>query len=138
VAARRDDIRFELGLVNYPVLTREARMAYWAISEAYLRKIAELCRQHGVPLVLVVIPPFERIDGTTRFDEPYEVLGGIAREIAAPTIELLDGFRGRDPRSLYFEYDRHLRAEGDRLAAQAIAAELSRLGILDRGRIEIR
>jgi hypothetical protein len=130
VAAHRGDIRYDVGLVNYPVLTREERMAYWERSKRYLGQIQALCRARGAPLVLVVFPPYERFDGSTEFDEPYAMLDAIGAELGVPVIQLLPAFRARDARSIYFAYDRHLRPEGTQLAASVIGDELARLGLL--------
>ena len=125
VAAHRGDVSMDLGLVNYPVLTREKRLQYWARSKHYLGEIEALCRARGVPLVLVVFPPYERFDGTTSFDEPYQELDATGAALGVPVIQLL----GTLSRSSYFPYDRHLRPEGTAAAAGAIARELVRLGL---------
>src|SRR5262249_22324448 len=96
VREHRGEIRYDLGLVNYPVGTREERLAYWAISAKYLEMMSLLCRERGVPMVLLVIPPAERLDGTTEFDEPYEVLEELGRRLSVPVINLLPDFVGKD------------------------------------------
>ncbi len=128
VRAHRDDIRYELGLVNYPVLTREQRLAYWAVSEQYIEKMATLCRTHGAHLILVVIPPLTRLTGETDFTEPYEVIDRVGAALSVPVINLLPDFIGKDPYSLYYKFDGHWTATGHDLAAQVLDRELRRLG----------
>ena len=130
VREHQDDIRYDLGLVNYPVRTREERLGYWAFSAKYLETMSALCRARGVPMVLLVIPPAERLDGTTEFDEPYEVLHELGRRLSVPVVNLLPDFVGKDPYSLYYKFDRHWTPEGNRLAAEVVARELRRVGVL--------
>src|SRR5262249_61239310 len=79
----------------------------------------------GIPLVLVVFPPYERFDGTTDFDEPYAELDAVGAALGVPVIQLLPAFS----LSLYFPWDRHLRPEGTGVAASTIARDLARLGL---------
>ena len=130
VRAHRDDIRYELALVDYPVLSRDQRMAYWAVSQKYLEKIAALCRAHGARLILVVIPQVERLTGETDFNEPYEVLDQLGAALSVPVINLLPDFTGKDPYALYYKLDRHWTAEGHRVAAHVLDRELRRRQVL--------
>lgn len=130
VADLREDLHYNLGLVNYPVLTRERRREIWETSRRQLRAIAGLCRDRGIPFVLVVIPPWERLDGTTDFAEPYEELDQLGQDLSVPVIQLGDAFAGKDPATLYYRYDRHWSPAGHRLAAQVLDGELRRLGLI--------
>jgi hypothetical protein len=130
VRAHRGDVQYDLGLVNYPVLDREQRLAYWQQSKLYLSKIAALCREHGVRMILLVIPPVERLIGETHFDEPYTVLDDIGKELAVPVVQLLPDFLGQPPDVLYYPYDRHWTPEGQRQAAEVLDRELRHLDVL--------
>jgi hypothetical protein len=124
VREHRDDIRYDLALVNYPVLSRDQRMAYWSVSKAYLEKIAGLCRAHDARMLLLVIPPYERLIGETDFQEPYEVLDDLGRQLSIPVVQLLPDFLRESPDTLYYTYDRHWTPEGHRRAAEIVDREL--------------
>jgi hypothetical protein len=123
IEKHRDDIRINLGLVNYPVLGRVRRLAYWQISKQYLAAINVLCRERGVPLVLVVIPG----EGEAGFDEPYEIIDQIGYNLAIPVIHLRSALAG--PETSY-PLDGHWNSEGNRQAALIVDRELRRLDIL--------
>jgi hypothetical protein len=130
VRAHRGDVQYDLGLINYPVLDREQRLAYWEQSKLYLGKIAALCREHGVRMILLAIPPVERLTGETHLDEPYAVLDDFGKELAIPVVQLLPDFLGQSPDVLYYPYDRHWTPEGQRQAAQVLDRELRHLDVL--------
>ncbi len=130
VRAHRGDFRYDLGLVNYPVGEESARLAAWDVSRTYLGKMAALCRARGVRMILVVIPPVERLNGETGFDEPYRVLDALGGELSLPVIQLLPEFLGGDADALYYPLDRHWTAAGHALAAETIARELRRRALL--------
>jgi hypothetical protein len=125
VEEHRDDIRINLGLVNYPVLDREQRLGYWQISKKYLTAIHRLCQQRGVPLVLVVIPGA----GPADFDEPYEFLDQIGYELSIPVIHFRSAFMAPLEKTSY-PLDGHWNPEGNRKAAAIVDRELRRLNVL--------
>ena len=130
VAARRGDIRYDLGLVNYPIGSRETRLEYWRLSLGYLEKMRRVCGEHGAPMVIMVIPPIERLLGQTTLDEPYEVMKDFGRAHDVPIVDLLPSLQGEAPESLYFKYDRHWTPRGQQVAADVLAAELQRWHLL--------
>lgn len=128
VQDRKDDIRINLGLVNYPVADRKQRLGYWQLSRGYLGKIHRLCKAEGIPMVLVVIPVLdpEVID----FAEPHEVLEEIGRDLSVPVIHLLPEFLNQSIERLTYELDGHWTPEGNRIAATIIDRDLRRLNLL--------
>jgi hypothetical protein len=130
VQQHRGDPRYDLGLINYPVGSRSERQAYWDISQRNLAAIAELCRAHGTQMMLLVIPPFERLTGETRFDEPYEVLDDFGGRLGIPVIELLPDFLSAQPTDLYYSYDRHWTPQGHERAAAVVDRTLRQLEVL--------
>jgi hypothetical protein len=133
VAARRGDIRYDLGLVNYPIGSRETRLGYWSLSLEYLEKIGRVCAEHGSPMVLMVIPPIERLLGQTTLEEPYEVLKNFGRAHDVPVVDLLPSLQGERPDDVYFKYDRHWTPRGQQVAADVLEAELQRWHLLPTG-----
>jgi len=127
---RRADISYNPALINFPVLTREQRLEYWKTSEKFLSNMVAMCRSRGIPFVLVVIPPYQRLSGETSFGEPYQILDEFGRKSSAPVIQLLPDFLMRKPDDLYFKYDRHWTQEGNRLAAAVVDRELRSLQLL--------
>jgi hypothetical protein len=130
VRERKTEIGYDLGLINYPLLTREQRLEYWKVSEKYLSDMTMVCRARGIPFVLVVIPPYQRLTGETTFDEPYQILEDFGREYSVPVIQLLPDFLKRKPEELYYKYDRHWTRDGNQLAAAVVGRELRRLSLL--------
>jgi SGNH hydrolase-like domain, acetyltransferase AlgX len=133
VRDRAADIGYDLGLVNFDAVDASARREFWELSEGYVGRIAELCGAHGIHVVLVVIPPAERLMGLTHLDEPYEVLDDLGRDLGVPVIQLLPRFTRERARPLYYEYDRHWNAEGNRIAADVVGERLLSLGIVPTG-----
>jgi hypothetical protein len=125
VQDRRDDIRINLGLVNYPVLDRKQRLEYWKLSRGYLADIHRLCNVRGIPMVLVVIPVLD--PKVNQFKEPYEVLDEIGRDLSIPVIQLLPEFQKWPPERLEYKLDRHWNSEGNHLAATILDRELRKL-----------
>jgi hypothetical protein len=128
VQDRRDDIRINLGLVNYPVLDRGRRLEYWKLSWGYLADIRHLCNVHGIPMLLVVIPVLDA--EVNQFKEPYEVLDEIARDLSIPVIQLLPEFQKWPQERLEYKIDRHWNSEGNRLAATILDRELRKQNLL--------
>lgn len=133
VAARRGDIRYDLGLVNYPSGSRDSRLGYWKLSLEYLEKMRRECAAHGAPMVLMVIPPIERLLGQTTLEEPYEVLKDFGRVHDVPVVDLLPSFQGEAPENVYFKYDRHWTPRGQQMAADVLEAELRRWHLVPTG-----
>lgn len=130
VAARRGDIRYDLGLVNYPSGSRETRLGYWSRSLEYLEKMRGLCDAHGTRLVLMVIPPIERLLGQTTLDEPYEILDAFGKAHDVPVLNLLPSFQAQQAEQVYFKYDRHWTPRGHQVAAEVLETNLRRWHVL--------
>lgn len=130
IKAHQDDIRYNLGLINYPVTTAAQRRAYWKISKTYLAKIKTLCQAKEIPVVLVVIPPYETLAEPNSFDEPYLILEEIGQTLDMPVIQLRPAFLAHDVPDLYYAVDQHWTAVGHRLAAEVVERALRGLGLM--------
>ena len=128
VQDRKDDIRINLGLINYPVLDRNQRLEYWKISQGYIADIHRLCNTRGISMVLVVIPILD--PRVNQFKEPYEELDQIGRDLSIPVIQLLPEFQKWPPERLEYKIDQHWNSEGNRLAATILDRELRKLNLL--------
>ena len=99
--------------------------------------IAEVCREHGVRLLVVMIPTREQVrpapaDGAAARDveKPNRLFAEWFGAAGIPFLDLLPVLRDApagDP--LYYRFDGHWTPRGHAVAAQAIAARLADLGI---------
>jgi hypothetical protein len=128
IEEQKGDININLGLINYPVGTKEQRREYWRISISYLKKMHQLCKADGIPMALVVIPVLE--PEVNQFEEPYKVMEEIGQELSVPVIHLLPEMRRWSAEDLVYELDGHWNAEGNRLAATIVDKELRNLHLL--------
>ncbi len=94
--------------------------------EASLRRFGRMARRGGFRAFVVPVPPREDARGS---------LAVLRRNNHDPTIRVLDVNRrlaalaraeGRTHRDLYYRYDNHLNADGQRLFARAVAGSLFR------------
>lgn len=93
-----------------------------------MRRIIELCREHGIRPVFALIPMPQ--DGVLMEDAP--VLLELAQSAGFDVIDLSDVYSGHDQRALVVaEWDRHPNADGHRLIAERLFDELADRGILN-------
>ena len=113
---RSDSARYRIGLM-----------------EAVIERVHGFLQQHGVGLVLLVIPaPTDVCDGRAgmepaRFPDyapsgPSDVLAGFARGRGIPYLDLFPVYRGPECRMHYFRHsDNHWNGSGQALAAERMA-----------------
>jgi hypothetical protein len=111
---------------------------YWVATAERLHEIADVAREHGLPVILLAFPMENQIKHTY----PNLVWAEKLREIWAPTgfplIDLEPAYRrtresGRNP---FLPYDLHPSPHGMEIAAEALYEEIRRQGYLglDRDR----
>lgn len=118
-----------------------------ARTQGNLRRIRDHCRRLGCPFVLVTYPYAHQVSGREwdlgriqwgflpgDVSDPW-----LMREMAAfgaregfPVIDLTEDFRRSADFPLYYAKDGHWTAKGHVLAAEGIARELLRLGVVPR------
>lgn len=131
VRERKEDIRVNLGSVNYPVSNQRRRLEYWRISKSYLKDMHRLCQEQQVPMILSVIPVLEADTGQfNEFEEPNEILKELGKELSIPVVFLITEFRKWSAKQLFFELDGHWNALGNRVAAGAMDRELRSMNLL--------
>jgi hypothetical protein len=131
---RREDIRVNLGSINYSVTDRRRRMEYWERSKSYLKDMHRLCQEQQVPMILSVIPVLEADTGQfNEFEEPNEILRELGKELSIPVVFLITEFRKWSAKQLFFELDGHWNALGNRVAAGAMDRELRSSNLLPSG-----
>jgi lysophospholipase L1-like esterase len=124
----RDDIRVNLGIINYPVRNQQERLKYWNLSLSYLSQIQLFCQTRKIPMILVVIPDLH--PDPDRFNEPYQILDNWGRKNSIPVIQLFPTMSKNNPEKLVFELDGHWNEEGNKLASQIIDKELRHFHLL--------
>ena len=91
--------------------------------EAGLELLSELQEEHGLPVIVLVLPDFSHLAGEYASGRIHRSLADAAR--AHPdirVIDLLEEFSRRDPRLQVFSYDGlHLNHNGHRRMAQILA-----------------
>ncbi len=118
-------------------LERPGEREAWAATERYMAGIAELARQRGLPLVLVLYPHAHQVSasespvgrrkvgagpGLYRSDRPFRQLKAIAARLGLPVIDVVELFRGRSAREgpLFFVEDMHHNPRGAQVFAQGV------------------
>lgn len=116
--------------------------ALWGATQGQMAAMAEIARERGVPLAVVLIPERMQVDvgqwqnvirpmgasgDTYRADWPNQRLVALCRELDLPVLDLLPVFV-QAPRDepLYIQLDGHWTWRGHEVAATAIDAFLRR------------
>ena len=100
----------------------------WRVTLALLARMNALCAQQKIRFAVVVVPTADRVtDPGLR--SPQEVLRDFGRRESIPVLDLLPDFENRVD-EVYLVNDLHWTAQGHRIAAQSIAAFLSKEGLL--------
>jgi len=117
-----------------------------ALMKAVMRRIRDVAKQNGTPLVFLFIP--HPADVTDHYDSwridrkkfsdydgrnQISPLEDAAQDLQVPYVSLYDIFRQRDANLLYFHEDDHWNAAGQRLGAEVMANFLQRNNLLGAG-----
>ena len=101
-----------------------------------MARIAAIAKQHGIPLLVLVIPTSQSIE--VRQGHPsikgldYELPTKFARarlaELGIPFVDISDTLAAQKHlETVYFSYDGHLTPFGHRLAAEALGPRINEL-----------
>ncbi len=88
-----------------------------------MKKLHEKCKAAGVPSVAVVFPLFGTpLDGSYQFTAIHQKLGGLLQELAVPTLDLFELYKGIpiDRLQVIPGADRHPNEIAHRMAAEKI------------------
>jgi hypothetical protein len=119
-AENRDRVR------NHLALYAEGAPGFAAVKKSITR-VAALCRDKGVPFIVVIFPLFANsLDEHYPFASVHEKVGAVARSAGATLVDLLPYYSGMDWRLLVVEgaRDEHPNELAHRIAAQALLAAL--------------
>lgn len=106
-----------------------------AILERELGRIAELGKQHGFATVVLLIPSRQAVEaaqGGPRVDGlDYQLPARLTRDkldaAGLPYVDVLDALRATPAEQIYFTFDGHLTALGNRLVADALRPRVQAL-----------
>lgn len=111
---------------NHLDLYREGQRGF-ASARKSIDAMAALCRERGIPFVVVVFPLFANpLDDRYPFVSIHEKVGAVVRSAGATLVDLLPYYRGMDWHLLVVEgeKDEHPNELAHRIAAQALLAAL--------------
>jgi lysophospholipase L1-like esterase len=100
----------------------------WTACKQALAHAADLSRQRGFKLGVVIFPELYHLDARHPFADVYALVERSCADLGIPTLNLFKTtFRGRDPRELWVHpTDHHPNEIAHRVAADAIAVFLTR------------
>jgi hypothetical protein len=100
--------------------------AGWQESRRAIEALAARCREHGLPLTVLIFPLLFQLDDYP-FDAVHERVGAAASRAGAAVVDLLPQLRGRDAAALWVHpTDPHPNERVHALAAQVLADHLER------------
>lgn len=97
--------------------------------EAALTRMRDLTAARRTRLLVVIWPMFERL-GAYPFEPEHALVLATCERLGIPALDLLPAFRARDERALWAATnDHHPNADAQRLAAEAVFADLRARGL---------
>ena len=118
----------------------------WEAMGSIVAKMKNVAEENGVSLFAMLIPASIqvsdryqavyrkagfRMDGeTAHMTRPQELMGDILRKNQIPYLDLLQEFRKRKDRAIYFDNDPHMAPEGHLITADILIEALHRKGLL--------
>jgi lysophospholipase L1-like esterase len=117
-------------VASYEGLYAETSAAWRRVREG-LRDIRDASAAAGARTYLVLCPWMSVLDDRNPYQGIHRQVVDEADRLGIPALDLFEAFRGRDAASLRISpLDGHPTAEGQRIAAAAIAADLRRRGLV--------
>lgn len=106
----------------------------WAVMQQSIARLADLCKERGIRLVIVDYPELRELSPYP-FADVSEKIEAAAARIGAPYVTLLPALQGEDPRSLWVtEPDPHPNSYAAGLFADYLAPRLMPFIALSGGR----
>jgi len=96
----------------------------WNDYLAGLQKLADICKNHDIKLILLVIPSVEQVKDENKSDVPQITLENFAKKNGAIFINPLAALRARGAEDVYLKSDRHLNARGHKVVADCLLSKL--------------
>ena len=121
VSERKNWADYYLGLFDH------GKAPGWLDAKAYLHKLADYCKSHGIRLLVASFPELHDVKHY-RFQEIADLAKQAADENNAAFIDLLDSVKNEDSSSLWVTpSDPHPNARADKLFADALYQKLRTL-----------
>ncbi|MDA0990748.1 MAG: SGNH/GDSL hydrolase family protein [Verrucomicrobia bacterium] len=93
----------------------------WNDSRAALARARELATENDFQLGVIIFPELHRLDDHYPFEQIHALVGATCRQLGIPVMDLLDTYRGHDPRRLWAHpSDHHPNEKAHAMAAEAI------------------
>ena len=109
----------------------------WEQCRDSLAGITKDCREHDIPLLVVIFPFFIELDGDYPFQPIHDIVSAFCRSEGIHVLDLRDVFRGYNGPELWVHpTDQHPNEIAHAIAADAIAGYLRNLPELARSRAE--
>lgn len=103
----------------------------WKGARAALSRAADLSRERGFGMALVIFPELRELDEDYPFARIHALVRRTCGELGIPVLDLLDVYRGLDARSLWVHpIDHHPNEIAHRMAAEAIGRFLVERSLL--------
>jgi hypothetical protein len=105
----------------------------WTVARAALAHAAELARERGFALALVLFPELRQLDESYPFRDIHRLVMSTCAELGIPALDLLAALSFRPASELWVHpSDHHPNEIAHALAAEAIAAFLRAKGLVPR------
>jgi len=103
----------------------------WSDYLAGLQKLADICKNHDIKLVLLVIPSVDQAEDESKADIVQRKLEGFAKKNKAIFIDPLAALRAQGTENVYLEFDKHLNVRGHKVVADCLLKELRNESVID-------
>jgi lysophospholipase L1-like esterase len=121
ISERRNWVDYYLGLYDH------GKAAGWLAAKAYLQKLADYCKSHGIRLLVANFPELHDVKHY-RFQEITDLVKQAADQNNVAFIDLLDSVKNEDSSSLWVTPpDPHPNSLADKLFADALYQKLRTL-----------
>lgn len=105
----------------------------WGASRQALARAAEISKETGIPVAVVIFPEIHDLDDSYPFRAVHEYVAETCRSVGLPVLDLFEAFRGRKDSELWVHpADHHPNEIGHAIAAEAIERFLQAEGLLKR------
>jgi lysophospholipase L1-like esterase len=103
---------------------------YWDEALGCLSEMAAVCRERGIPLVLIVFPTLPQMNQPDPLPEPQVLLRKLAAREGLILVDLLEPYAAAGPSALFESDKSHPSELGNAIAAEELLRALDAAGVL--------
>lgn len=104
----------------------------WKESRSALERMAALCRNRGIPLVVAIMPDFEQpFDQSYAYQSIHDKVASWGEEDGYPVFDLMPAFRNRDNREFIVIGEGHPNGRAHEVMAEYLRSGLEKLLLLE-------